>query len=90
MTVPGQGAETPSTREDPCGTDRVKSAEVPTNVKEVVARFARGDFAADDRSVGIGPSRRRQRPSTGNIARMVLDTPIHSDQNMDVVLPSSL
>ena len=40
MTVPGQGAEAPSTREDPGGTDRVKSAEVPTNVKEVVARFA--------------------------------------------------
>jgi hypothetical protein len=39
MTVPGQGAEAPSTREDSGGTDRVKSAEVPTNVKEVVARF---------------------------------------------------
>jgi DNA-binding MarR family transcriptional regulator len=40
MPVPGQGAEALSTREDPCGTDRVKAAEVPTHVKEVVARFA--------------------------------------------------
>jgi len=40
MTVPCQGAEAPSAREGLCGANRVKSAEVPTNVKEVVARFA--------------------------------------------------
>jgi hypothetical protein len=39
MAVPCQGAEAPSTREGPCGADRVQSAEVPTKVKEVVARF---------------------------------------------------
>ena len=39
MTVPCQGAEAPSAREGLCGANRVKSAEVPTNVKEVVARF---------------------------------------------------
>jgi hypothetical protein len=39
MTVPCQGAEAPSAREGLCGVNRVKSAEVPTNVKEVVARF---------------------------------------------------
>src|SRR5262252_10964303 len=40
MTVPCQGAEAPSAREGLCGANRVKAAEVPTNVKEVVARFA--------------------------------------------------
>src|SRR5215472_13862690 len=53
MTVPCQGAEAPSAREGLCGANRVKSAEVPTNVKEVVARF---DLQGNDLEfpVGIG------------------------------------
>src|SRR5215471_5670405 len=65
MTVPCQGAEAPSAREGLCGANRVKSAEVPTNVKEVVARFVGNrcgsNFRCRDRVIlerlGVDPRR---------------------------------
>jgi hypothetical protein len=46
LVVPYQGTEASSTRGVPYGADGVKSAEVPTNVKEVLARFVSGAMPA--------------------------------------------